>query len=92
MEIPTDKTNSTRIISTTAYEDMVRNHLTKTATPISCSALQEIYKSAEDVLCEMGHHPSKDKYLFLEESLKSRSIPTPKLLIKDHKPLNVNGE
>jgi hypothetical protein len=29
---------------------------------------------------------------FMEEMLDSRTVPTPKLLIKDHKPMNEKGE
>jgi hypothetical protein len=29
---------------------------------------------------------------FVEEMLDSRAVPTPKLLIKDHKPMNEKGE
>jgi hypothetical protein len=34
---------------------------------------------------------SEDKYYFVKESLSSKAIPSPKLLIKDHKEINDDG-
>ena len=34
---------------------------------------------------------SEDEYLFVKEALDSKAIPVSKLLIKDHKEINNNG-
>ena len=44
----------------------------------------ELLESLEDVM-------SEDEYYYVKESILSKAIPSPKLLIKDHKEINDDG-
>ena len=87
----TDKTNSTKLITTEDYDLWVNEHLSKSATPISISKLQEIHSSAQEFLTDLQPYLSHDEFLFLEESFKFGAILTLKLLVKDHKQLDAKG-
>ena len=54
--------------------------------------MREIFDKARELLDEVGFQLSKIEAWHINESLKTKSIPTPKLLIKDHKKPNKNGE
>ena len=82
----TDKTNATKLITTEDYDLWVNEHLSKSATPISISKLQEIHSSKQEFLTDLQPHLSHNEFSFLEESLKSWAIPKSKLLVKDQKP------
>jgi hypothetical protein len=49
-------------------------------------------KNRVKLLSTLGHTLSEKEMGFVEEVLESRAVPTPKLLIKDHKPMNSKGE
>ncbi len=46
--------------------------------------MNELLEGLEDIM-------SEDEYYFVKESLNSKAIPSPKLLIKDHKEINDDG-
>ena len=54
--------------------------------------MREIFEKERELLGEFGLQLSKLEVRHINESLKTKSIPTPKLLIKYHKKLNTNNE
>jgi GIY-YIG catalytic domain len=88
--VPTDKTNSFRLISTQQYINQMAFHLTRNAKEINRSRLTEVADEASSLLETISHFLSSDERRLLVASINSRAIPTPKLLIKDHKPMK-NG-
>ena len=54
--------------------------------------LEKIYDEATELLTSLQGCMSKKEFNFVKYSLKSKAIPTPKLLIKDHEKKNENGE
>jgi hypothetical protein len=90
--IPTDKTNSFKVIDKENYIKWVIGHLKIDVTEVSADKLVKIHKEGIKLLSTLGHTLSEKEMGFVEESLESRAVPTPKLLIKDHKPMNSKGE
>jgi len=90
--VPTDKTNSFRIVKKEKYISWVNNHLESAASEISTDKLQFIFGEAEKLLGELDDTLSEDERGFVKAKMETRSVPTPKLLIKDHKKKNGKGE
>ena len=89
--IPTDKTNSFRVVPITDYTKWVLGHLQQYAREVPRSKLTEISEKAKDMLDEKIELLSKKEVAFLRQSIDSKAIPSPKLLIKDHKKENEFG-
>ena len=89
--IPTDKTNSYRTVKTNDYKRWVIKHLEKSAAEIPRSKLVEVHQNAMEYLEELEPLLSKNEHLAIRESITSKAVPTPKLLIKDHKPADEHG-
>ena len=83
--VPTDKTNSFKMISKEEYIKQVKAHLAKSGKEIKPNKLTEVKGKAEKLLDELLPIISEKEAWFLQQSIKSKAIPTPKLLIKDHK-------
>ena len=90
--VPTDKTNSFRCMDTKKYMTMVNEQLRCSSKEIERDKVREIFEKARELLDEVGFQLSKFEVGPINESLKTKSILTPKLLIKDHKKLNTNGK
>ena len=90
--VPTDKTNSIRVIKTKKYKEIVYTHLDKSASEIPHARLVYIHKISKSYLESIANRIPKLTYLFIDEALKSRAIPSPKALIKDHKKRDANGD
>jgi GIY-YIG catalytic domain len=90
--IPTDKTNSFRIVPTTKYERWVEQHLLKYGKVIPRATLTEVMERALELLEEKRDILSDKEAEFLHQSINSKAIPSPKLLIKDHKKADKNGD
>ena len=54
--------------------------------------MRETFEKARELSNDVGFQLSKIDVVHMNESLKTKSNPTPKLLIKDHKKPNTNGE
>ena len=50
--------------------------------------LVKIHEKVSELLAKVGDIFDDEEYDYIKESLNSRAIPTPKLLIKDHKKPN----
>jgi hypothetical protein len=89
--IPTDKTNSFRCVDIRDYKDWAIKHLLKNGKEIPKSKLVQALGEANELLEALEDIMSEDEYYFVKESLNSKAIPSPKLLIKDHKEINDDG-
>ena len=90
--VPTDKTNSFRNMDTEKYMNMVNEHLRCSSRGIERDKVRESFEKSSELLDEVGFQLSKSEAGHIKESLKTKSIPIPKLLIKDHKKPNKNGK
>ena len=90
--VPTDKTNSHVTLPTEIYIDQVKEHLQAHGKKISHTDLGKVQDDALDLLSKVQPYLSNDEYYYIYNSLNSCAIPTPKLLVKDHKPLQPNGQ
>jgi hypothetical protein len=86
--IPTDKTNSFKVVDKEKYIKWVLDHLKTDAIEVSADKLVKIHEEGIKLLSTLGHTLSEKEMGFVEEALESRAVPTPKLVIKDHKPTN----
>jgi hypothetical protein len=84
--VPTDKTNSFRVIPLATYIAQVHIHLQAHGKKISHTDLTTISTEASSILNDLQPFLSTGEWGFLNQSIRSHAIPTPKLLIKDHKP------
>jgi hypothetical protein len=90
--IPTDKTNSFRCIHIDDYEKCTTKHLLKNGKEIPGSKLVQVFEDANGLLENLEHIMSEEEYTFVKDSINSKAIPSPKLLIKDpHKEINDNS-
>lgn len=89
--VPTDKTNSFRIVSTLDYIQWVNKHIAKPGQEISRLELTEIHQNALAFPEEIQPSLSINERKFIFESLLSKAVPLPKLLIKYHKALDDHG-
>jgi hypothetical protein len=55
---------------------------------VSANKLVKIHEEGIKLLSTLGQTLSEIEIGFMEEALESRAVPTSKLLIKDHKPMN----
>jgi hypothetical protein len=83
--VPTDKTNPFSGMPTEEYKQKVLRHLLKDGKEISRERLILAQGQAEELLADIDRLCSKGERDFIQELLKSKAIPSPKLLIKDHK-------
>jgi hypothetical protein len=79
--VPTDKTNSFRLLPLHKYIDQMHGHLQKNAMIIPRSRLTEVVEEASTLLDSISHLLSHEEQRYISQSIKSRAI----LLIKDHK-------
>ena len=83
--IPIDKTNKFLTVNVDNYINWMHNHITKCGVETQRSKLIEIYKKLLTLLEKMQRLIDKNEYLFILEKLLTQGIPTPLLLIKNHK-------
>ena len=89
---PTDKNNSFGCMDTKKYMTMVNEHFICPSKEIKIYKMREIFEKSIELLDEVGIQLSKIEVGHINKSLKTKSIPTPNLLIKYHKNLNTNGK
>jgi hypothetical protein len=89
--IPMDKTNSFRCIHIDDYENWMIKHLLKNGNELPRSKLVQVFEDGNELLESLEHAMSEDVYFFVKESINSKVILAPKLLIKDHKEINDGG-
>ena len=89
--VPTDKINSFKVVEKVDYVKWVEGHLKSSAVEVSADKLVSIFDEAGELLDDLGDFLSDNERDFIEETLKSRAVPTPKLLIEDHKDKDEEG-
>ena len=90
--VPTDKTNRFRSMKKEEYKTMVKENLKKSSREIEKGRVVEICEDSKVLVDAIGFKISKKEVGHINESLKIKAIPTPKLLIKDHNKLTSMGE
>ena len=83
--VPTDKTNSVQLVPLEDYIDWLDDHLTKSVKVINRSRVVDLEQQATQRLTELQSSLSKKEFEAIKESIDMKEIPTPKLLVKDHK-------
>ena len=74
------------------YKAMVKEHLKQSARNIERGRVKEIFGDEKRLVDEIGFRMSKNEVGHINEPLKTKTIPTPKLLIKYHNKLKNNGD
>ena len=91
--IPTDKTNSFELLDIKTLDIFIQKHINKKAKQIDKERLSTTVDEALKLIEEWKNNGTLNekeaKYAF--ESIQSRAVPVPKLLIKDHKDKDENG-
>ena len=70
----------------------MENQLEKVATRTTKKKLGEVYDDATWLLVEHKDSLSANEFNYILEMINSHAVPTPKLLIKDHKKPLKNGD
>jgi hypothetical protein len=89
--ISMDKTNSFRCIHIDDYENWMIKHLLKNGKEIPRSKLVQVFDDGNGLLENLEHILSEDEHFFVKESINPKTIPAQKLLIKDYKEINDDG-
>ncbi len=90
--VPTDKTNSFKVVRIEEYKRWMETALADNAKVTSKEKLGKVYNKAIKLLDNSGHFLSINEFNYIKEMINSRAVPTPKLLIKDHKKRLGNGD
>ena len=67
------------------YKKWVLEHLHQSVKDIDRERFVELYKIVQETKLEIGESLSEKEEKFLTKILESKSIPTPKFIIKEHK-------
>jgi hypothetical protein len=91
--IPTDKTNSFSILSIKDYIRIMDEHLAESSVEVLRDQILEIHFQAQHLFESLNDENglSNNELRFIDEGLKVKVIPTPSLLIKDHKKPREDG-
>jgi hypothetical protein len=73
------------------YKTEFLKHLSKSAVAIKRAKLTEIIDNCSDMLNDLEELISEKELAFLDEKINSKVIPQPKILIKDHKKPDYDG-
>ena len=92
MAVPTDKTNSHVTMELETYCKTMREELKKDAVVVGKDKLGEVFSRAKALLTEVDHMMSANERAAINESIRSAAVPTPILLVKDHKKKDKNDE
>jgi hypothetical protein len=82
----TDKTNSFHTMDVERYKMEVFKHLSESKVDIERAKLTEIHDSCSDKLNKLRELASENDLAFLDEKIRLKAIPQPKILIKDQRP------
>ena len=90
--VPTYKTNSTRVIKIKDYKFWVSEHLLKADDLSLCPKFIALLEDANKLLEKVKMEFSVQEENIVRQSLATRAIRSPKLLIKYHKKINYKEE
>ena len=88
LAVTTDKTNSFSDDKQKCLSCCVIVHRLKSLEKIECSQIAEIYETSHKLLAKHVRLLMKNEYYLIQAVIEIIDIPTPKLLIKDHKKPN----
>ena len=83
--VPTDKTGSFRTMEIDEYTKQMRDHLLANGKEVSRAKVVLAHSQAEKFIQSKESLLSDNELSYLKQKKASKAIPTPKLLIKDHK-------
>ena len=86
--VPTDKTNSIGVINIEDYKRWFSDHLQKVADLALRSKVMALLENAHLLLEKLKLELPVKEEEFVRQSLETRAIPSPKLLIKYQKTIN----
>ena len=89
--IPTDKTNGYALMTVEEYASEMEQALLKTSRPIDAKNVKKYQHEALNLLEETRLSLSAKEYQGVLQQLKSCKVPTPRLLVKDHKQRKESG-
>lgn len=89
--VPTDKTNTFRTMTKEQYVREIMKHLDERAVEINREQLMEIFNASKVRLDDAERYLSEGEHAFLKEKIDSKALPSPKILIKDHKAADEQG-
>ena len=90
--VPTDKTNGWIEMKVPTYVKEMMIHITKNCVEIDVSYLQEVETNAQDLMKKHKHLMESREANYLDQWIESKMVPTPRLLVKDHKEKNSEGK
>ena len=85
VSVLTDKTNYTKVIHIEDYKRWVSDHLSKAADLALHAKVVALFEDANCLLDKLKMELSVQEENFVRQSLATKAIPDPKLLIKYHK-------
>ena len=91
--VPSDKTNNWLKIKLLDYESLALKAISEVAEVTTRESLTQTFTSANNFVNDYlaSNKISTKEADYLKNSLKSKSLPWFKILIKDHKPLKLDG-
>ena len=85
------KINSTKIIKIEDYKRWVSDRLLKVANLAIRPKVMALFEDGNKIIDKVKMELSVQEVNFVRQLLATREIPSPKLIIKDHKTINDNG-
>ena len=89
--VPTDKTNSYVIMSLNQYRSEMTETLNEVANVIEVHEVKCIKNQAIEILEKLQYKLSKNEFDAVKHQIDLCVVPTPRLLVKDHKKTKPNG-
>ena len=74
------------------YIEKMNDHITKKCVEVNTEYLKEVEVNAQDLMKKHKHLMDDRESNYLEQWIGSKQIPTPRLLVKDHKEKNSDRE
>ena len=89
--VSTDKTNFRHLMYIEDYTKALLKHINSNTTRIDLKDVMKIYKNAMELAKILQPILADKEYNYFTNFLKQQDIPTPKLLVKDHKKRDTDG-
>ena len=83
--VPTDKTNTVKLLATALYSELVLQHLQEDAKLTDLAFVKQVKKDAIEYLEQNKSILSDQEYNYIKSTISKCAVPTIQLLIKDHK-------
>eukprot|EP00957_Ditylum_brightwellii_P128572 9807709-Ditylum_brightwellii.AAC.1 len=90
--VPMDKTNNYITVTVKKFHSWVLGHLSENMDELSQKMIINLHRKAELYATKLKPMLAKGEMDFLNKGTASKAIPQPKLLVKDHKDKEENGD